>query len=85
MVNHRNWLDDSPPLIDESKMTVGSPFSFLNCRKQHTNLKSRLLFKIKKTNQLSLSKTAPLTLTTKRPYMPTTDTQLGWTAYETNV
>ena len=33
-------------LIDESKMAVDSCFSFLNLRKQHTNLKLKLLFKI---------------------------------------
>ena len=32
-------------LIDESKMTFDSFFSFLNHRKQHTNLKLRILFK----------------------------------------
>ena len=44
-------------LIDESKMAVDSSFSFLNLRKQHTNLKLKLLFKIKNTKPLSLSKT----------------------------
>ena len=34
-------------LIDESKMAVDSSFTFLNLRKQHTNLKLKLLFKIK--------------------------------------
>ena len=33
-------------LIDESKMAVDSSFSFLSLRKQHTNLKLKLLFKI---------------------------------------
>ena len=33
-------------LIDESKMAVDSSFSFSNLRKQHTNLKLKLLFKI---------------------------------------
>ena len=33
-------------LIDESKMTVDSSFSFLNLKKQHINLKLKLLFKI---------------------------------------
>ena len=33
-------------LIDESKMAVDSSFSLLNLRKQHTNLKLTLLFKI---------------------------------------
>ena len=33
-------------LIDESKMAVDSSFSFLNLRKQHTNLKLKLLCKI---------------------------------------
>ena len=37
-------------LIDESKMAVDSSFSFLNLRKQHTNLKLKLLFKIKTQN-----------------------------------
>ena len=36
-------------LIDESKMAVDSSFSFLNCRKQHTNLElNNWLFKIEK-------------------------------------
>ena len=34
-------------LIDKSKMAVDSSFSFLNLRKQHTNLKLKLLFKVK--------------------------------------
>ena len=33
-------------LIDELKMAVDSSFSFLNLRKQHTNLKLTLIFKI---------------------------------------
>ena len=33
-------------LIDESKMAVESSFSFLNLRKQYTNLKLKLLFNI---------------------------------------
>ena len=33
-------------VIDESKMAVDSSFSFLNLRKQHTNLKLKLLFNI---------------------------------------
>ena len=33
-------------LINESKMAVDSFFSFLNLRKQLTNLKFKLLFKI---------------------------------------
>ena len=33
-------------LIDESKMAVDSSFSFLNLRKQLSNLKLKLLFKI---------------------------------------
>ena len=37
-------------LIDESKMAVDSSFSFLNLRKQHTNLKLKLLFKIETHN-----------------------------------
>ena len=38
-------------LIDESKMAADSSFNFLNRRKQHTNLKLRLLFKTEnKTN-----------------------------------
>ena len=32
--------------IDESKMEVASSLSFLNLRKQHTNLELKLLFKI---------------------------------------
>ena len=46
-------------LIDESKMAVDSSFSFLNLRKQRTNLKLKLLFKIEALT-LSLSKIAPL-------------------------
>ena len=38
-------------------MAVDSSFSFLNLRKQHTNLKLKLLFKIETTKLLSLSKT----------------------------
>ena len=38
-------------LIDESKMAVDSSFSFLNLRKQHTNLKLKLLFKIETQNR----------------------------------
>ena len=37
-------------LIDESKIAVDSSFSFLNLRKQHTNLKLKLLFKIETQN-----------------------------------
>ena len=48
--------------IDESKMAVDSSFSFLNLRKQHTNLKLKLLFRIENTKPLSLSKIAPLAL-----------------------
>ena len=58
-------------LIDESKMAVDSSFSFLNLRKQHTNLKLKFLFKIK-TQTNSLSKIAPLTPLTNE------------TAFETN-
>ena len=58
-------------LIDESKMAVDSSFSFLNLRKQHTNLKLKFLFKIE-TQTNSLSKIAPLT--------PLTNV----TAFETN-
>ena len=36
-------------LIDESKMAIDSSFSFLNLRKQHTNLKLKL-FKIETQN-----------------------------------
>ena len=61
-------------LIDESKMAVDSSFSFLNLRKQHTNLKLKLLFKIE-TQTNSLSKIAPLTPLTKWLYEPTPDTQ----------
>ena len=50
-------------LIDELKMAVDSSFSFLNLRRQHTNLKLKLLFKIE-TQTNSLSKIAPLTLLT---------------------
>ena len=45
-------------------MAVDSSFSFLNLRKQHTNLKLKLLFKIENTKSLSLSKIAPVTLLT---------------------
>ena len=38
-------------------MAVDSFFSFLNLRKQHTNLKLKLLFKIENTKPPSLSKT----------------------------
>ena len=51
-------------LIDESKMAVDSSFSFLTLRKQLTNLKLKLLFKIENTKPLLLSKIAPLTLLT---------------------
>ena len=34
-------------------MAVDSSFSFLNLRKQHTNLKLKLLFKTENTNQLT--------------------------------
>ena len=40
-------------LIDESKITVNSSFSVLNLRKQHTNLKLKLLFKIQTQNPLT--------------------------------
>ena len=40
-------------LIDESKMAVDSFFSFLNLRKQLTNLKLKLLFKIETQNPLT--------------------------------
>ena len=40
-------------LIDKSKMAVDSSFSFLNLRKQHTNLKLKLLFKIETQNPLT--------------------------------
>ena len=70
-------------LIDESKMAVDSSFSFLNLRKQHTNLKLKLLFKIE-TQTNSLSKLAPLTRLlngyTSQPQIH----KLGLTAYETN-
>ena len=33
-------------LIDKSKMAVDSAFSFLNLRKQHTNLKLKLLLQV---------------------------------------
>ena len=71
--------------IEESKMAVDSLFSFLNLRKQHTNLKLKLLFKIDIQKLLSLSKTAPLKLLTKRLYEPTPDTQTRLTAFETNI
>ena len=45
-------------------MAVGSSFSFLNLRKQNTNLKLKLLFKIENTKPLTLSKIAQLTLLT---------------------
>ena len=70
-------------LIDESKMAVDSSFSFLNLRKQQTNLKLKLLFKIE-TQTNSLSKIAPLTLLlngyTSQPQIH----KLGLTAYKTN-
>ena len=50
--------------IDESKIAVDSSFSFMNLRKQRTNLKLKLPFKIENTKPLSLSKIAPLTLPT---------------------
>ena len=70
-------------VIDELKMAVDSFFSFLNLRKQQTNPKLKLLFKIKtQTNQPS--KIAPLTLLlngyTSQPQVH----KLGLTAYETN-
>ena len=40
-------------LIDESKMAVDRFFSFLNLRKQHANLKLKLLFKIETQNPLT--------------------------------
>ena len=61
-------------LIDKSKMAVDISFNFLNLRKQHTNLKLKLLFKIA-TQTNSLSKIAPLTPLTKWLYEPTPDTQ----------
>ena len=61
-------------LIDESKMAADSSFSFLNLRKQHTNLKLKLPFKIETQTNL-LSKIAPLTPLTKWLYEPTQDTQ----------
>ena len=52
-------------LIDESKMAVDSFFSFLNLRKQHTNLKLKLLQYLRlKHKLLSLSKIPPLKLIT---------------------
>ena len=50
-------------LIDESKMAVHSSFSFLNLRKQHTNLKLKLLFKIETQTTLT-EQIAPLQLLT---------------------
>ena len=43
-------------LIDESKMAVVSSFSFLNLRKQHTNLKLKLPFKIETQTTLTEQK-----------------------------
>ena len=40
-------------LIDESKIAVDRFFSFLNLRKQHANLKLKLLFKIETQNPLT--------------------------------
>ena len=40
-------------LIDESKMAVDSSFSCLNLRKQHTNLKLKLVFEIETQNPLT--------------------------------
>ena len=39
--------------IDESKIAVDRFFSFLNLRKQHVNLKLKLLFKIETQNPLT--------------------------------
>ena len=50
-------------LIDESKMAVDSSFSFLNLRKQHTNLKLKLLFKIETRTTLT-EQIGPLKLLT---------------------
>ena len=70
-------------LIDESKMAVDSFFSFLNLRKQHTNLKLKLLFKIE-TQTNSLSKIAPPHLLLNGYTSQPLTNKLGLTAYETN-
>ena len=70
-------------LIDESKMAVDSSFSFLNLRKQTTNLKLKLLFKIE-TQTNSLSKIAPQTLLLNGFMSEPQIHKLGLTAYETN-
>ena len=43
-------------LIGESKMAIDSSFSFLNLRKQHTNLKLKLLVKIETQNHFHWAK-----------------------------
>ena len=40
-------------LIDEPKMAVDSSFTFLNLRKQHTDLELKFLFKIETQNPLT--------------------------------
>ena len=70
--------------IDESKMSVDSSFSFLNLRKQHTNLKLKLLFKIKTQNPSHWAKSLhyhfSLNGFTSQPHIH----KLGLTVYETN-
>ena len=70
-------------LIDESKMAIDSSFSFLNLRKQQTNLKLKLLLKIE-TNQLTEQNRSTNTFLlngyTSQPQIH----KLGLTAYETN-
>ena len=73
-------------------MPVDSSFSFLNLRKQHNNLKLKLLFKIE-TQTLSLSKITPLNFlrstNSDRPLHGHTSQpqihKLDKTAYETNI
>ena len=70
-------------LIDESKMAVDSSFSFLNFRKQHTNLKLNfyLRLKHKPTNWANLLHSHLLLNSyTSQPQIH----KLGLTAYETN-
>ena len=50
-IAHVGWNSRTTEmLIDKSKMAVDSFFSFLNLRKQHTNLELKLLFKIETQN-----------------------------------
>ena len=69
--------------IDESKMAVNSSFSFLNLRKQNTNLKLKLHLRLKhKLTHWAKLLHSHLLLNgyTSQPQMH----KLGLTAYETN-